>query len=157
MKSLFLLLLSLLLLCTSFAHSSGSEEQPSKDSSNRREEGRRLPPYGEQGYYPYSYPYPYLYPPPPYLRYEESRKSPYDLPAVKQAGRLAIVVQPFDATVSVDGYQLKQKEDLTYELGLLTGLHRVEVIRKGYKPHSIEVVVEPGILLTLPIELEKEK
>ena len=157
MRLLFLLVLSILVLCTSFTYLSGGEKHPVKEAiENRMEDGRGPHPYWEHRYYPYSYPYPYYpYPPPPYLRYEESRMSPYDSLEVKQAGRLSIVVQPFDAKVSVDGYQLTQKADLTYEIGLLTGVHKVEVKREGYKPYSIEVVVEAGKIVPLAIELKK--
>lgn len=163
MKSLFLILLSILILCTSFTYSSGGEKLPGKEAiKNRIEEWKGSRPYWENRYYPYtyphSYPYPYYpYPPPPYLRYEESRRSPYDSLEVKQAGRLSIVVQPFDANVFVDGYQLKQREDLTYEIGLLTGVHKVEAKKEGYKPYSIEVVVEAGRVIPLAIELKKGK
>ena len=157
MRLLFLLVLSILVLCTSFTYLSGGEKHPVKEAiENRMEDGRGPHPYWEHRYYPYSYPYPYYpYPPPPYLRYEESRMSPYDSLEVKQAGRLSIVVQPFDAEVSVDGCQLTQKADLTYEIGLLTGVHKVEVKREGYKPYSIEVVVEAGKIVPLAIELKK--
>jgi len=161
MRSLFLLVLSILILCISFTDSSGGEKHPVKEAIENRIEGWRGPrPYWEHRYYPYSYPYPYPYYPypfPPYLRYEESRMSPYDSLEIKQAGRLSIVVQPFDAKVSVDGYHLKQKADLTYEIGLLTGIHKVEVKREGYKPYSIEVVVEAGKIVPLAIELKKGK
>lgn len=159
MRFLFLIILSILLLCFSFNPSSGGEKHLAKEAiKNRIEEWNGSRPYWEHRHYPYSYPYPYPYypyPPIPYLRYEESRRSPYESLEVKQAGRLSIVVEPFDAEVFVDGYQLKQKEDLTYEIGLLTGMHKVEAKKEGYKPYSIEVVVEPGRMIPLAIELKK--
>jgi len=161
MKSLFLTVLSILVLCTYFTYVSGGEKHPVKETiKDRMEEWSGSRPYWQPRYYPYSYPYPYPYPyypypPIPYLRYEESRQSPYQSLEVKQAGRLSIVVEPFDAKVSVDGYHLKQKDDLTYEIGLLTGIHKVEVKREGYKPYSMEVVVEAGRMIPLAIELKK--
>ena len=65
------------------------------------------------------------------------------------------MAQPLDARVSVDGFQLKRKEDLTCEIGLLTGIHKVEVKREGYEPHSIDVLVEAGKSIPLTIELKK--
>lgn len=76
---------------------------------------------------------------------------------MKQAGRVSIVVQPLDAQVFVDGYQLTKQDDLTYEIGLLTGIHKVEVRREGYKTQSIEVLVEAGRTVPLAIELKKGK
>ena len=67
------------------------------------------------------------------------------------------MAQPLDARVSVDGFQLKRKEDLTCEIGLLTGIHKVEVKREGYVPHSIDVLVEAGKSIPLTIELKKAK
>ena len=67
------------------------------------------------------------------------------------------MAQPLDATVSVDGFHLKRKEDLTCEIGLLTGIHKVEVKKEGYEPHSIDVLVEAGKSIPLTIELEKTK
>jgi len=65
------------------------------------------------------------------------------------------VAQPLDARVFVDGFQLKRKDDLTCEIGLLTGIHKVEVKREGYKPQAIDVLVEAGKSIPLTIELEK--
>jgi len=163
MRLISIIILSLLLLCSSFIPSSAGEKQLAKETiKNRIEQWGGQRPYWEQRYYPYSYPYSYPYhyfpyPPIPYLRYEESNRSPYESLEVKQAGRLSIVVEPFDAEVFVDGYKLNQKTDLTYEIGLLTGIHRVEVKKEGYKPYSIEVVVEPGKMIPLAIELKKGK
>ena len=65
------------------------------------------------------------------------------------------MAQPLDARVSVDGFQLKRKDDLTCEIGLLIGVHKVEVKREGYEPHSIDVLVEAGKSIPLTIELKK--
>ena len=67
------------------------------------------------------------------------------------------MAQPLDARVSVDGFQLKRKDDLTCEIGLLIGIHKVEVKREGYEPHSIDVLVEAGKSIPLTIELKKTK
>ncbi len=67
------------------------------------------------------------------------------------------MAQPLDARVFVDGFQLKRKDDLTCEIGLLTGTHTVEVKREGYKSQSIEVLVEAGKSIPLTIELKKAK
>lgn len=161
MRLLFPIALSVFVLCISLTPSSGGEKRPVKEAiKNNIEDWKGSRPYWENRYYPYSYHYPYPYypyPPPPYLRYEESRKSPYDSLEVKQAGRVSIVVQPLDAQVFVDGYQLTKQDDLTYEIGLLTGIHKVEVRREGYKTQSIEVLVEAGRTVPLAIELKKGK
>jgi hypothetical protein len=131
-----------------------------------RIEGRRdSRPYWEHHYRqypypyhnPYVYPYYYSYPPPPYWRYERYDESPYDNLSVKQAGRITIVAQPLDARVFVDGFQLKRKDDLTCEIGLLTGIHKVEIKREGYESHSRDVLVEAGKSIPLTIELKKAK
>ncbi len=161
MRSLSLILFLILALCIPFSHSLASEKHTAGEVIRDNIEGWKGPrPYREQQHhqypYHYSYPYPYYpYPPPPYLRYEDSRKSPYDSLSVKQAGRITVTVQPLDARVFVDGYQLKSKEDLTYEIGLLTGIHKVDVKKEGYKPYSIEVLVEAGRTIPLAIELKK--
>ena len=67
------------------------------------------------------------------------------------------MAQPLDARVSVDGFQLKRKDDLTCEIGLLIGVHKVDVKREGYEPHSIDVLVEAGKSIPLTIELKKAK
>ncbi len=67
------------------------------------------------------------------------------------------MAQPLDARIFVDGFQLKRKGDLTCEIGLLTGIHKVVVKREGYKPHSIDVLVEAGKSIPLTIELKKTK
>ena len=162
MRSLFLIALSILTLCISFTTSSGGEKHAVKEAiKNSVEEWRGGPrPYWENRHYPYSYPYHYpyhYYPPPPYQRYEESRRSPYDSLEVKQAGSISVVVQPLDAKVFVDGYQLTKKDDATHEVGLLTGIHKVEAKKGGYKPYSIEVLVEAGRTVSLTIELKKEE
>ena len=163
MRFLFFISLLILAICTPFSHSLASGKHPAEGVIRDNIEGLKGPrPYWEQQHYqypyPYSYPYPYYpYPPPSYLRYEESRKSPYDSLSVKQAGRITVTIQPLDAKVFVDGYQLKSKEDLTYEIGLLTGIHKVDVTKEGYKPYSIEVLVEAGRTIPLAIELKKGK
>ena len=152
-----------LALCIPFSHSLASDKHPTGEVIRDSMEGLKGPrPYWEQQHHPYphhySYPYPYYpYPPPPYLRYEDSRKSPYDSLSVKQAGRITVTVQPLDAEVFVDGYQLKSKDDRTYEIGLLTGIHKVDVRKDGYKPYAIEVLVESGRTIPLAIELMKEQ
>jgi hypothetical protein len=166
MRRLPFLLLLFFALCIPFSHSLAGDNHSANKIINAGIEGLKgqiL--YCEHQYHryprPYSNPYPYPYyppyPPPPYWRYEEYTKSPYDTLSIKQAGRITIVAQPLDARVFVDGFELKRKDDLTYEIGLLTGIHKVEVKREGYQSHSIEVLVEAGKSIPLTIELEKPK
>jgi hypothetical protein len=103
-------------------------------------------PYG--GYDPY-YP-PYYYP--PYLR---DVPSPYP-DNVKAAGRLLIQVEPHDAEVLVDGYPLGQRADLTYEVGLLVGVHRVEARKEGFKPYAAEIEIQAAVRTLVTITLEGE-
>jgi hypothetical protein len=90
---------------------------------------------------------PYPAPPPP-------AASPYPIPA-NPAGRVLILVNPVDAEVYVDGVRLQQRSDLSYEVGLLAGPHRVDVKKDGYRPYSRKVDVAPGGGLYLPIGLEQ--
>lgn len=104
-------------------------------------------------YHPY-YPYPYIYPYGVYYPGYRTESSPYPSD-VKPAGRLFIQIEPLDAKVSVDGYILKQKEDLTYEVGLFTGTHHVEAHREGFKPYKADIEIQPGMGTLLTIVLEK--
>ena len=165
MRSLSLTLLFVFAFCIPFSHSFAGENHPTEEDIRYQIEARenlrpywehRRPVYPHPYFYPYPYPY-YPYPPPPYWRHEEYMESPYDNLSVKQAGRITIVVQPLDAEVFVDGFQLRRKDDLTYEVGLLTGIHKVEVKREGYQHQSIDVLVEAGKLVPLTIELKKAK
>jgi hypothetical protein len=166
MRLFSLTLFLIFVLCFPLSHSVAGEDHPVREPIRHRIEGYKdSHPYWEHRYRRYPYPYhnPYLYPyyppypPPPYWRYERYEESPYDNLSVKQAGRITIVAQPLDARVFVDGFQLKRKDDLTYEIGLLTGIHQVEVKREGYKPHAIDVLVEAGKSIPLTIELKKVK
>ena len=166
MKLFSLTLFVIFALCVPFSHSVAGENHPAREPIRHRIEGcRDSRPYWENHYRHYPYPYynPYVhpyyhsYPPLPYWRYERYNESPYDNLSVRLAGRITIVAQPLDARVFVDGFQLKRKGDLTCEIGLLTGIHKVVVKREGYKPHSIDVLVEAGKSIPLTIELKKVK
>lgn len=166
MRLFSLTLFLIFVLCFPLSHSVAGEDHPVREPIRHRIEGYKdSHPYWEHRYRRYPYPYhsPYLYsyyppyPPPADWRYERYEESPYDNLSVKQAGRITIVAQPLDARVFVDGFQLKRKDDLTYEIGLLTGIHQIEVKREGYKPHAIDVLVEAGKSIPLTIELEKAK
>ena len=101
-------------------------------------------------YYPgYGYGYPYYFSP-------SEDKSPYENLEVKQAGELAIMIEPADAEVLVDGYQLMQNEALEYSIGLLTGKHHVEARAKGFKPYREEVEIHPAERTLIYIQLKKE-
>ena len=166
MRLFSLTLFLIFALCVPFSLSVAGENHPAREPIIHRIEGwKDSRPYWEHHYRRYPYPYhnPYIYPyyhsypPPPYWRYERYEESPYDNLSVKLAGRITIVAQPLDARVFVDGFQLKRKDDLTCEIGLLTGIHKVEVKREGYEPHAIDVLVEAGKSIPLTIELKKAK
>jgi hypothetical protein len=116
-------------------------------------------PYPWWGWPPYGYPpssgapYPGV-PGAPYLQGTQQPASPYPMP-VNPAGRVLLLVNPVDAEVYVDGVRLQQQADLSYEIGLLAGPHRVEVKKDGYKTYSQHLEIVPGSSLYLPIGLEK--
>jgi hypothetical protein len=166
MRLFSLTLFTIFVLCIPFSHPVAGENHPTRTPIRHGiEDVKDSHPYWDHSYrrYPYPYPNPYIYPyyppypPPSYWRYKEYEASPYENLSVKQAGRITIVAQPLDARVYVDGFQLKRKDDLTCEIGLLTGIHKVEVKREGYKPQAIDVLVEAGKSIPLTIELEKTK
>jgi hypothetical protein len=167
MRLFSLTLLLIFILCISFSHSVAEENHSTrKPIRHSIEDVKDSHTYWDHRYrrYPYPYPNPYIYPyyppyppPPSFWRYKEYETSPYDNLSVKQAGRITIVAQPLDARVYVDGFQLKRKDDLTCEIGLLTGIHKIEVKREGYNPQTIDVLVEAGKSIPLTIELEKTK
>jgi hypothetical protein len=104
-----------------------------------------------QPYYPY-YPYYNPYGGPQYGG--SANASPYPT-EVKPAGRLFIQIEPLDAEVTVDGYMLKQKDDLTYEVGLFTGTHHVEAKKEGFKSYKVDVDIQPGMGTLVTVVLEK--
>ncbi len=130
MKAPLFTVLSMVIICVASNPSLGKEEHQTRDVLKRGGEWNPQGPYREPShnypyppyYYPYSYPY-YPYPSITQQRYWESSRSPYESLDVKPAGGISIVIQPLDAQVFVDGYKLTQGEDLTYEVGLVTGLH----------------------------------
>lgn len=75
------------------------------------------------------YDYPYVY---PMIAPKSTPSSPWNF-ELKPAGTLAVQVEPADAGVAVDGYPLEATRGSLYEIGLLTGKHRLEVIREGYQ------------------------
>lgn len=116
-------------------------------------------------YGPYGYPYaygPYGYPPgiygpgaypPPWYG---DQGSPYAGLDVQPAGRLTILVDPVDAKVRVDGKELKQMGDLSFQAGLLVGNHKVEARKEGYESFATDVEIKPGGGIFLPIQLNKK-
>jgi hypothetical protein len=88
------------------------------------------------------YPYPYYPWPPPQGHYPTHPQEEHQSQLIP-AGRLILLVDPVSAEVSVDGLQLTQRSDLSYEVGLLIGKHKVLVQAEGYEPH-VEAVNIPG-------------
>ena len=59
------------------------------------------------------------------------------------------------AKVLVNGYELQRHPDLSYEVGLLEGEHKIEVVSEGYLPHKRTVRIRGGERLRLTIRLEQ--
>lgn len=76
---------------------------------------------------------------------------------INPAGRLIVTTQPTDATVLVDGYPLSRTEANTYEVGLLIGIHRLEVRAPGYATYRQDVDVETGKQHRLNIALQPQQ
>jgi len=72
------------------------------------------------------------------------------------AGRLHIRVQPEDADIAVDGFQLSPANGL-YEIGLLVGPHKLEVKKTNYENYSAVVEVHRNESMLLTISLKKMK
>ena len=99
-------------------------------------------------YRPYGYCFPY---------YGNNDISPYDkLKNVKPAGNLTIFTTTPGAQVYVDGWPLTKENDFTYSIGLLTGLHQVEVKADGYEPYSELAELRAGANTNLSITLKKK-
>lgn len=109
------------------------------------------PPYAYPYYSPTQpYPYPYYLPYPP----PNTGEPHFDVSKVIPAGRLFIKIQPEDADVMVDGFQLKPLADNTYEIGLLVGPHKVEARKQNYGNYSgvVEVRRNEGLLVTISLQ-----
>ncbi|MDH3638819.1 MAG: PEGA domain-containing protein [Gammaproteobacteria bacterium] len=99
---------------------------------------------------------PYLYPY-TYRTYPHSGVAPGpDMSAIRPAGRLIVTTQPADATVFVDGHPLARGVDNTFQMGLLTGAHRLEVRAPGYAAHQQDVDIRVGNHHRLDITLQPQ-
>lgn len=110
-------------------------------------------------YYPHPYPYPYPYPPyqgPPSSYYSPPEEDLYGGEVIP-AGRLVLLVDPVSADVYVDGHPLKQREDLSYEVALLVGKHKVEVRAEGYSSYEKWIEISGGHRIVLTIRLESDQ
>ena len=110
-------------------------------------------PYGGAPYY-YA-PYPYYYPwGAPGGVYGPS-EGDFGGDAVIPAGRLILLVDPVSAEVYVDGHRLNQRDDLSYQVGLLVGRHAVEVRAQGYRPYNQDVNLQPGRRMVITVRLKR--
>ena len=66
---------------------------------------------------------------------------------------MVLVVEPGIAEVSIDGYRLSQSKNLSYEMGLLVGRHRVEARAEGYEVYQKEVDIAAAQRVFLLIKL----
>jgi hypothetical protein len=69
-------------------------------------------------------------------------------------GELSIAPTPRDATVAIDGVALGRGG---WRGRLKVGLHKVEVAAEGFVPVSREIRLEPGPVVNLEIELERDR
>jgi hypothetical protein len=106
-------------------------------------------PYG-YGYGPWGVPRPVYYPP----GSTPSESAPMEIGPVTPAGRVTLQVEPLDAEVLVDGHPLRRRDDAPYEVGLLEGVHQVEVRAPGHQEHRQEVVVRGGTATNLTVRLQ---
>ena len=115
--------------------------------------GKFHPPYppAHPGWPPYP---PYYHPYYGYYPYYEPEKRWYEEEPPTPAGRLMLLVEPVQAEVLVDGYPLQRHPDLSYEVGLLQGEHRVEVSAEGYEPYQRTVDIQGGERISLTIRLK---
>jgi hypothetical protein len=100
-------------------------------------------------HHPYSPPF-YGYPP----GYEPEIPWYEDEPPVP-AGRVLMLVEPMQAEVTVNGYSLQRHPDLSYQVSLLQGEHRLEVTAEGYLPFQRSVLIQGGEQLRLTIRLQQ--
>lgn len=114
--------------------------------------GPYVPPYPyDPSYRPYTWS-PYYAPYPSYPPVPEAPREYQLIPA----GRLMILTDPVSAEVSVDGVSLQRQSDLSYEVGLLEGRHRVEVRAEGYQAYDKEIKISGGRRVLLTVRLEPQ-
>ncbi|MBN2468302.1 MAG: hypothetical protein JXD19_09135 [Deltaproteobacteria bacterium] len=91
-----------------------------------------------------------------WFSYDDSRReevSPYKNLKIRPAGELQILAKPPQARVLVDGYEAEADDDHSWTMGLLTGVHVVEVRAEGYQSYVQEVEIETAQKKVLLVEL----
>jgi len=73
---------------------------------------------------------------------------------VTPAGRVTVQVEPSDAEVLVDGHPLRRQENAPYQVGVLEGIHQLEVRAQGHQEHRQEIVVRAGSATNLTVRLQ---
>ena len=106
-------------------------------------------PYG-YGYGPWGVPHPFYYPP----GSTPSESQPMEIGPVRPAGRVTLQVEPPDAEVLVDGHPVPRRGDAPYQVGLLEGIHQIQVRAPGHQEHREEVVVRGGSATNLTVRLQ---
>ncbi|GAF83687.1 unnamed protein product, partial [marine sediment metagenome] len=104
--------------------------------------------YGPWGVPPGHVPNPYDY------RHDPSESRPMEIGPVTPAGRVRVEVEPPDAEVLVDGNPVRRRGDAPYEVGLLEGVHQIEVRAPGHREHREEVMVHGGSATNLTVRLQ---
>ncbi|MBA4394816.1 MAG: hypothetical protein C0407_14795 [Desulfobacca sp.] len=100
--------------------------------------------------YPYPQPYPPGYHSPRPETYEGTRQ-------VRPSGWISIEIDPPDAAVFIDGNKLEQGKDNTYEEGVFTGRHKIEVKKRGFQDHMEWIEVQTGATENRKILLKQIK
>jgi len=90
-----------------------------------------------------------------YYPWYRTETSPYANLQYQGAGNITIHVDPFDAEVFVDGWALQRHPQYGYMANTLTGNHRVEIRKVGFKPYFQDFNVAAGANHDIEIRLEK--
>jgi len=73
---------------------------------------------------------------------------------VTPAGRVRVEVEPPNAEVLVDGNPVRRRGDAPHEVGLLEGVHQIQVRAPGHREHREEVMVRGGSATNLTVRLQ---
>lgn len=78
-------------------------------------------------------------------------------PPAAAHGTLAVRVEPAGAEVLIDGDRWKSSDGKLFVIQVSAGIHRVEVVKSGYRAYSTDVQVRAGETMELEVSLTSEK